>query len=93
MKRYETTLIIALGLLVDVPVVSGDAIKNLLAGGSPRLIASWLGPTNLITAITSPRSPISSLTCHTTQTDDNEERKLRKVLAQAEASVAHSVNP
>src|SRR5260370_6324133 len=45
------TLIIALGLLVDVPVVSGDAIKNSLAGGFPPLIASWLGPTKLITAI------------------------------------------
>ncbi len=45
------TLIIALGLLVDVPVVSGDAIKNSLAGGQPPLIASWLGPTKLITAI------------------------------------------
>jgi multidrug efflux pump subunit AcrB len=45
------TLIIALGLLVDVPVVSGDAIKNSLASGLPPLIASWLGPTKLITAI------------------------------------------
>jgi multidrug efflux pump subunit AcrB len=36
---------------VDVPVVSGDAIKNSLAGGQPPLIASWLGPTKLITAI------------------------------------------
>src|SRR5258705_6282139 len=45
------TLIIALGLLVDVPVVSGDAIKNSLASGFPPLIASWLGPTKLITAI------------------------------------------
>jgi multidrug efflux pump subunit AcrB len=45
------TLIIALGLLVDVPVVSGDAIKNSLGAGLPPLIASWLGPTKLITAI------------------------------------------
>jgi multidrug efflux pump subunit AcrB len=45
------TLIIALGLLVDVPVVSGDAIKNSLGEGLPPLIASWLGPTKLITAI------------------------------------------
>jgi multidrug efflux pump subunit AcrB len=45
------TLIIALGLLVDVPVVSGDAIKNSMASGLPPLIASWLGPTKLITAI------------------------------------------
>jgi len=45
------TLIIALGLLVDVPVVSGDAIKNSLGEGLPPLIAAWLGPTKLITAI------------------------------------------
>src|SRR5581483_10288426 len=45
------TLIIALGLLVDVPVVSGDAIKNSLGAGLPPLIAAWLGPTKLITAI------------------------------------------
>jgi len=45
------TLIIALGLLVDVPVVAGDAIKNSLGAGLPSLIASWLGPTRLITAI------------------------------------------
>jgi len=45
------TLIIALGLLVDVPVVSGDAIKNALGAGLPPLIAAWLGPTRLITAI------------------------------------------
>jgi multidrug efflux pump subunit AcrB len=45
------TLIIALGLLVDVPVVSGDAIKNQLGAGLPPLIAAWLGPTKLITAI------------------------------------------
>lgn len=45
------TLIIALGLLVDVPVVSGDAIKNSLGAGYPRLIAAWLGPTRLIKAI------------------------------------------
>jgi multidrug efflux pump subunit AcrB len=45
------TLIIALGLLVDVPVVSGDAIKNQLGAGLPPLIAAWLGPTKLIKAI------------------------------------------
>ena len=45
------TLIIALGLLVDVPVVAGDGIKRELAEGSPRKIASWLGPTKLATAI------------------------------------------
>jgi multidrug efflux pump subunit AcrB len=45
------TLIIALGLLVDVPVVSGDGIKRGLAEGFPRSIACWLGPTKLATAI------------------------------------------
>ena len=45
------TLIIALGLLVDVPVVSGDGIKRHLAEGFPRRIACWLGPTKLATAI------------------------------------------
>ena len=45
------TLIIALGLLVDVPVVSGDGIKRHLAEGFPRSIACWLGPTKLATAI------------------------------------------
>jgi multidrug efflux pump subunit AcrB len=45
------TLIIALGLLVDVPVVAGDGIKRGLADGLPRKVASWLGPTKLATAI------------------------------------------
>jgi multidrug efflux pump len=45
------TLIIALGLLVDVPVVAGDGIKRGLADGLPRQIAAWLGPTKLATAI------------------------------------------
>lgn len=45
------TLIIALGLLVDVPVVAGDGIKRGLANGLPRAIAAWLGPTKLATAI------------------------------------------
>ena len=45
------SLIIALGLLVDVPVVAGDAIKRELDGGKPRLIASWLGPTKLSRAM------------------------------------------
>ena len=45
------TLIIALGLLVDVPVVSGDGIKRGLADGLPRSAAAWLGPTKLATAI------------------------------------------
>ena len=45
------SLIIALGLLVDVPVVSGDGIKRHLAEGFPRKVACWLGPTKLATAI------------------------------------------
>ena len=56
------SLIIALGLLVDDPVVAGDAIKRDLAptfhsdlkrkiGGHKPIIAAWLGPTKLATAI------------------------------------------
>jgi multidrug efflux pump len=45
------SLIIALGLLVDDPVVAGDAIKRELAHGQPRSIAAWLGPDKLSTAI------------------------------------------
>lgn len=45
------TLIIALGLLVDDPVVAGDAIKRDLAIGHSFRIAAWLGPTKLATAI------------------------------------------
>jgi multidrug efflux pump subunit AcrB len=45
------TLIIALGLLVDDPVLAGDSIKRTLAEGHPNIIAAWLGPTKLATAI------------------------------------------
>ena len=45
------SLIIALGLLVDDPVVAGDAIKRELQEGQPRSMAAWLGPTKLATAI------------------------------------------
>src|SRR5690349_763794 len=45
------SLIIALGLLVDDPVVAGDAIKRELADGQPRRIGAWLGPSKLSTAI------------------------------------------
>ncbi len=45
------TLIIALGLLIDDPVVAGDAIKRGMAAGQPRSLASWLGPTKLAHAI------------------------------------------
>ena len=45
------SLIIALGLLVDDPVVAGDAIKRSLADGHPPRTAAWLGPTRLAKAI------------------------------------------
>ena len=45
------SLIIALGLLVDDPVVAGDAIKRELGHGQPPIIAAWLGPTKLARAI------------------------------------------
>ncbi len=45
------TLIISLGLLVDMPVVAGDAIKRELGQGSPRDLASWIGPSKLAKAI------------------------------------------
>ncbi|MBS2015104.1 MAG: efflux RND transporter permease subunit [Deltaproteobacteria bacterium] len=45
------SLIIALGLLVDDPVVAGDAIKRDLALGHPPIVAAWLGPTKLARAI------------------------------------------
>jgi multidrug efflux pump subunit AcrB len=45
------SLIIALGLLVDDPVVAGDAIKRELARGQPRSTAAWLGPDKLSKAI------------------------------------------
>jgi len=45
------SLIIALGLLVDDPVVAGDAIKRELAHGTKRSVAAWLGPTKLSKAI------------------------------------------
>lgn len=44
-------LIIALGLLVDDPVVASDAIKRNLALGHKPVIAAWLGPTKLARAI------------------------------------------
>ena len=45
------SLIIALGLLVDDPVVAGDAIKRDLAAGDPPIVAAWWGPTKLAKAI------------------------------------------
>ena len=45
------TLIISLGLLVDMPVVAGDAIKRELGQGASRDLASWIGPSKLAKAI------------------------------------------
>jgi multidrug efflux pump subunit AcrB len=44
-------MIIALGLLVDDPVVAGDAINREMAHGVPRDIAAWQGPQKLARAI------------------------------------------
>jgi multidrug efflux pump subunit AcrB len=41
------SLIIALGMLVDVPVVASDGINRELHHGEPRLRAAWLGPLHL----------------------------------------------
>ncbi len=40
-------LIIALGMLVDDPVVAADGINRELSNGQPRGIAAWLGPHQL----------------------------------------------
>ncbi len=45
------TLIIALGLLIDNPVVANDAIKQNMAAGLSTQDASWVGPTRLSKAI------------------------------------------
>jgi multidrug efflux pump subunit AcrB len=45
------SLILALGLLVDDPVVASDAIKRELAQGTPIALAAWLGPSKLAEAI------------------------------------------
>jgi multidrug efflux pump subunit AcrB len=45
------SLIIALGLLVDDPVVASDAVKRELAAGQKPKTAAWLGPTKLARAI------------------------------------------
>ncbi|HEY2158449.1 MAG TPA: efflux RND transporter permease subunit, partial [Isosphaeraceae bacterium] len=44
-------LVIALGLLVDDPVVAGDAINRELAHGVRRDVAAWHGPQKLARAI------------------------------------------
>ena len=45
------SLIIALGLLVDVPVVAGDAIERTMGQGHKNSTAAWLGPTKLFTTM------------------------------------------
>lgn len=45
------TLIISLGLLVDMPVVAGDAIKREMGHGMARELAAWIGPSKLAKAI------------------------------------------
>lgn len=45
------SLIIALGLLVDDPVIASDAINREIAAGVPRERAAWQGPTKLAKAI------------------------------------------
>lgn len=44
-------LIIALGLLVDDPVIASDAINREIAAGVPRRRAAWQGPVKLAKAI------------------------------------------
>jgi multidrug efflux pump subunit AcrB len=44
-------LILALGLLIDDPVVAGDAIKRELDSGKDRVTAAWIRPTKLARAI------------------------------------------
>jgi multidrug efflux pump subunit AcrB len=44
-------LIIALGMLVDAPVVAADAINRELAHGQPRAVAAWRGPKRLARAV------------------------------------------
>ncbi len=45
------SLILALGMLVDDPVVAADGINRELAQGRPRGLAAWLGPFKLRRAI------------------------------------------
>lgn len=44
-------LIITLGVLVDNPVVAADGINRELAHGTPRDVATWLGPKRLLRPI------------------------------------------
>jgi multidrug efflux pump subunit AcrB len=46
-----STMILALGLLVDVPVVASDAIVSGIAQGDSKREAAWRGPTRLSVAI------------------------------------------
>ena len=45
------SLILALGLLIDDPVVAADAIEREVASGHAVRVAAWLGPTKLARAI------------------------------------------
>ena len=47
---YEAIILVVV-VSVDDPVVAGDSIKRGLAEGHPSVVASWLGPTKLATAI------------------------------------------
>jgi multidrug efflux pump subunit AcrB len=46
-----STMILALGLLVDVPVVASDAIVSAMSQGESKTEAAWRGPTRLSIAI------------------------------------------
>ncbi|MFA6583501.1 MAG: efflux RND transporter permease subunit [Elusimicrobiaceae bacterium] len=46
-----SSLILALGLLIDVPVVSSDGIKREMAGGMPLKKAAWFAPSKLAKVI------------------------------------------
>src|SRR2546428_685878 len=50
-KWSIASLTISRGLIVDEPVVAGDAIKGGVVEGKPRVTAAWVGPTKLAHAI------------------------------------------
>jgi multidrug efflux pump subunit AcrB len=57
------SLIIALGLLVDDPVVAGDSIKRELAAGQPPLMPPGSGPPSWRRQFSTRRSPTSWRIC------------------------------
>ena len=82
-------LIISLGLLIDDPVVAGDAIKRDIARGVPRAIAAWLAPTRLATAILF--ATITNIVAYLpflTLTGDTGRRHIRHLDCHASAAVA-----